>query len=307
MSKAFCFVIMPLTTPEHLVPVYANDKDHFSHVLNHLFVPAIKAAGFEPIPPIAQGADVIHAEIIKNLETADLVMCDISALNPNVFFELGCRTALNKPVCYVLDDQTRGIPFDTSIINHHTYSHALAPWTLTTEIDRLTEHIRASAERSAGKNMLWQYFGLRSAAHPPESGGADQDRLDYLVMQVEAIKQQMERNEPFVPGIPLNSAYVGSLQPYMTTYPITIKSGPLDYFPRDWNKEFEGAESDLNEIVRLKKSGGPPEIGVIRDYIKKNIRILGELISSEPGSELAAKARDLQQQYRDLLSGKQAK
>src|SRR5262249_55396062 len=119
-------------------------------------------------------------------------LCDISSLNPNVFFELGCRTALNLPVCYVMDDLTRGIPFDTGIINHHTYSHTLAPWTLPTDIEQLADHVRASAKRGDGKNMLWQFFGLRSVAHAAKTGDVGRDRLEYLVLQVEAIRKSLE-------------------------------------------------------------------------------------------------------------------
>ena len=114
-----CFIIMPITTPEAMAPLYGGDKDHFQHVLDHLFKPAIEKAGLTPVPPAAEGSDVIHAEIIKNIEKADLVLCDMSCLNPNVFFELGIRTAVDKPVCMVKDELTPKVPFDTGIINHH--------------------------------------------------------------------------------------------------------------------------------------------------------------------------------------------
>src|SRR4051812_33051724 len=78
-----CFIIMPLTTPDTYVNLYGNDKDHFIHVLDHLFKPAITKIEYTPIPPIAEGSDLIHAGIIKQLETADLVLCDISTLNAN--------------------------------------------------------------------------------------------------------------------------------------------------------------------------------------------------------------------------------
>lgn len=99
---AKCFVIMPISTPKLLAETY-KDPDHFSHVLKYLFTPALEMANYEVIPPAAAGADVIHASIIKNLEEADLVLCDISALNPNVFFELGVRTSLDRPVALVRD------------------------------------------------------------------------------------------------------------------------------------------------------------------------------------------------------------
>jgi hypothetical protein len=40
--------------------------------------------------------------------------------------------------------------------------------------------------------MLWQYFGLRSVARAAKTGDVGQDRLDYLVMQVEAIRKGLE-------------------------------------------------------------------------------------------------------------------
>jgi len=95
---------MPISTPENLVQKYLGDEDHFIHVLDHLLIPAIKKADFDPIPPKTKGAELIHGEIIKNIESADFVLCDISLLNPNVFFELGIRTSLNKPVCIIKDD-----------------------------------------------------------------------------------------------------------------------------------------------------------------------------------------------------------
>lgn len=57
----------------------------------------------------------------------------MSLLNPNVFFELGIRTALNKPVCMVTDERTKKIPFDTNIISYHTYNSKLEPWNLENE------------------------------------------------------------------------------------------------------------------------------------------------------------------------------
>lgn len=86
-----CFVVMPVTTSSYYVEKF-DDPDPFNHVSVHLFAPALKQVGFAVIPPSVRGAELIHAEIIKNLEQAELVLCDLSMLNPNVFFELGIRT-----------------------------------------------------------------------------------------------------------------------------------------------------------------------------------------------------------------------
>ncbi|MGA2030527.1 MAG: hypothetical protein ABSG87_10705 [Verrucomicrobiota bacterium] len=190
-----CFIIMPITTPESLVPLYSGDKLHFHHVLEHLFIPALEKNKFNPIRPIAEGSDVIHAEIIKNLEKADLVLCDASCLNPNVFYELGIRTALDKPVCIVKDEVTQKIPFDTTIINHHTYESALQPWTLQKQIDDLATHIKKSVERSGGKNTLWKYFGLSTRAMLPQGSESKDDKLELLALQIEGLIRKMDEGK----------------------------------------------------------------------------------------------------------------
>lgn len=187
-----CFIIMPITTPENLLHSYSNDKDHFKHLLDHLFLPAIKAAGLDPIPPIAKGAELIHGEIIKNLELSDLVLCDMSILNPNVFFELGIRTALNKTVCLVRDDKTKTIPFDIGVINHHIYDSTLAPWTIALEVQKLSAHIEASLASMPNANVLWFYFSMSLRAAPTEAKGSIEDKVAYLNVQFEGLRRRLE-------------------------------------------------------------------------------------------------------------------
>jgi hypothetical protein len=151
-----CFIIMPITLPDPEVEhKYLNDIFHFTRVLEHLFVPAINNAGFRPVSPVTEGSKLIHADIINNLKTSDIVLCDMSALNPNVFFELGIRTALNKPVCMVVDHLTDNVPFDTSLLNYYKYNAYLQPWFLPNDIIGLTEHIRKSG---LDCNSFWECF-----------------------------------------------------------------------------------------------------------------------------------------------------
>jgi hypothetical protein len=74
---------MPVSTPRSYAEKF-TDPDHFAHVLEYLFTPALLEAGLEVIPPTAIGSEMIHADIIRNLEQADFVLCDLSSLNPNV-------------------------------------------------------------------------------------------------------------------------------------------------------------------------------------------------------------------------------
>jgi len=184
-----CFIIMPISTPNEWVEAYKGDNHHFEHVLMHLFIPAIKNLGFNPISPKSTGSDVIHADIIKNLSTSDLVLCDMSMVNPNVFYEFGIRTALDKPVALVIDDITKKIPFDTSIINFHRYNSCLDPWILDEEIISLTDHIREAFEKSEHRNSLWKYFGVtQTGVFSPEDVSLG-EKIDYLIREISIMKE----------------------------------------------------------------------------------------------------------------------
>ena len=165
-----CFVAMPITTPASYVEKL-GDPEHFAHVLTHLFVPALEEAGLAVILPSTRGAELIYAEIIKNLEQADLVLCDLSSLNPNVFFELGIRTSLDRPVALVKDKFTTHIPFDLSAINTLTYDGSLAPWTLAAEVPRMVDHVKSVIDNASSGNAMWRYFGLTQRAIPTEVKG----------------------------------------------------------------------------------------------------------------------------------------
>jgi len=190
-KKPSCFIIMPITVPDSRLADYGGDANHFKRVLDHLFVPAVEAAEYKPIRPDAKGDENIPARIIKNLETADMVLCDMSMWNANVLFELGVRTALNKPACLVKDDLTEGLPFDTATINCQSYRGTISSWDLAAmneQVQQLTDHIVDAATTSSGENSLWKYYGIRSVGAPAEKGGLN-DQIDLILRHVEQLRK----------------------------------------------------------------------------------------------------------------------
>lgn len=185
-TRKTCFVAMPVTTPAS----YAEDlrdPDHFAHVLKHLFIPALEQAGYEVIPPKMLGAALIHAEIIRHLEQADLVLADLSSRNANVYFELGVRTSLDRPVVLVKDTCTETLPFDVGPINVLTYNESLAPWLIEDEIKGMAEHVSKVPVGSSSGNEMWKYFGLTKRGGPAETGSVEA-KIDLLVEEVTRLR-----------------------------------------------------------------------------------------------------------------------
>lgn len=101
------------------------ERGHFNRVYEHLIKPACIEAGFETIrADDVKHTNVIIVDILKRILEADLVVCDLSARNPNVLYELGIRQAFDLPVVLIKDKQTERI-FDIQGIRTLEYDESL--------------------------------------------------------------------------------------------------------------------------------------------------------------------------------------
>ena len=82
-------------------------------------------AGYKPrLVSENESVGVILSNIVSNLFSDPIVICDVSGKNPNVMFELGMRIAFEKPVIIITDDAT-SYSFDISPVKHLTYPRSL--------------------------------------------------------------------------------------------------------------------------------------------------------------------------------------
>src|SRR2546423_607379 len=114
-SNPKCFVVMPMSD------IAGYDPGHWDRVYDELLSRACREAKFEPTrADSANRTSIIMVDVLRHLYDAEMVLCDLSGLNANVFFELGLRQAFNKPVVIVHDERT-GRPFDTSQLRDWEY------------------------------------------------------------------------------------------------------------------------------------------------------------------------------------------
>lgn len=136
-----CFVIMPFTERDETHP-----RGFFQEVLKSLIIPSAKEAGFIVRTANRQGSDVIQSTIVNELLRADLVIADLTEHNPNVLFELGMRMNEDKPVALVKATGTGRIFDVDNMLRVIEYDSCLWPSTLTEDVPKLTEHIKATWE-----------------------------------------------------------------------------------------------------------------------------------------------------------------
>lgn len=132
---------------------------------------------------------IIQKRIVQNLYDNDIVICDVSAKNPNVMFELGMRLAFDKPAIIIKDDKT-SYSFDTSPIEHLQYPRDLHYHAIQAFKTKLREKVRATheASKSAGYTTFLKHFGQFVVAKLDEKPvGKD----EYLLAAISELQHEV--------------------------------------------------------------------------------------------------------------------
>jgi hypothetical protein len=136
-KEKLCFVIGPIGSDNSEVRIHAD------WLLEEIIQPAmadfpeyeVKRADQEHRPGL------IDAQLINDLQRAELVIADLSTHNPNVFYEIGIRHMAQKPIIHMqLADEK--IPFDISLFRAIKFSR-VRPKDIRTARDALKRQVEA--------------------------------------------------------------------------------------------------------------------------------------------------------------------
>ena len=106
-AKKICFFIAPIGEPESKI------RQRSDQVYRYIVQPAAKVCGYDAIrADELPGTTVsIISKIFQRVREDPLVVADLTGMNPNVFYELGYRRALGKPVVHLVQKGHK-LPFD---------------------------------------------------------------------------------------------------------------------------------------------------------------------------------------------------
>jgi hypothetical protein len=156
-----CFIIMPISDQE------GYENGHFHRVYKHLIKPACERAGFIPIRADEENkTNYIVIDIIRKILEAHIVLCDLSAKNPNVLYELGLRQAFNKKSVLIKDNKTNRI-FDIQGLRTIDYDDKLRIDEVETSIANISKTLIETYESDSEEiNSLIQLLAIRPAVIP---------------------------------------------------------------------------------------------------------------------------------------------
>jgi hypothetical protein len=174
-------------TSDHWAEVQAIITDAVKSISNPKFSVRLVSS--------ADDIGVIQKRIVQNLYTDEIIVCDVSAKNPNVMFELGMRLAFDKATVIVKDDKTT-YSFDTSSIEHLEYPRDLRFTKIVQFKEQLATKVLATyqASKSDPKHSTFlKHFGTFQVAKlNQETVSLDKLMIDQLA-QMQAQLNGLQR------------------------------------------------------------------------------------------------------------------
>ncbi|MGK5008122.1 hypothetical protein [Janthinobacterium sp. MDB2-8] len=144
---------------------------------------------------------IIQKRIVQNTFSNDMVICDVSAKNPNVMFELGMRLAFDKPVLIIKDDFTN-YSFDTGVIEHINYPrdlnyHAIQQFKTLLRTKLIATH---KATTEPGYSSFLASFSTVTASKLPEK---EVGSMDYILEAMSEMRDEIRSlTQPRIARLP---------------------------------------------------------------------------------------------------------
>jgi hypothetical protein len=180
------FTIMPFSVREADLDAYGGDTEHWTEVFEGVIAPAARAVGLAAERDDADlSSRLISENVWKKIERADLVLCDLSSGNPNVFLELGWALRADKKFVLIKDDRTN-YQFDLNQFHTYTYSHRLQPSEVRRAVQGLAQTIRQTLADPEKRYSLVRRLALDIKAI--EASGQGNIEVDLLLEVLDELR-----------------------------------------------------------------------------------------------------------------------
>jgi len=191
---------MPISTIDGLGPEHWTEvKSIIQDAIDSISAPKFSAK----LVSDADDVGVIHKRIVQGVYNSDVVVCDVSARNPNVMFELGMRLAFDKPTVIIKDDKT-DYAFDTSIIEHIPYPRDLRFSRIVAFKRQLAEKVLATykaATESSGHSTFLKNFGTFKVAELNQTIGSGEQVMMEMLVDIQHEVTRLRRSSNMRPSL----------------------------------------------------------------------------------------------------------
>lgn len=235
MEKKKAFVIMPFD--DKFFEVYEMLKMQFSDSFE------FSNAGDEG------NQQNILKDIVQPIFEADVIIADLTGLNPNVMYELGLAHSFNKKTIMITQDELSTLPFDLKQYRAKDYN------THFKKFAELIEYLRINLNGAIDDSVIY--------------GNPVKDFLDSAGMKDVPWFSQKENRE-------INNASEKGFLDYLADIEANAEelTNDINQMINDMDEMNEGINSCSSEINRVNKTGGNGNATFVRKETKKAAKFI---------------------------------
>lgn len=190
MTEKICFIVTAIG--ESGTPT----RERADNVYKYLIAPVCEELGYKPVRvDHVNAVDNINATIINYLKTAPMVIADMTDHNPNAFYELGFRQALELPLVPIIK-VGGNLPFDVMTTRTVFYDTDVA------KIEESKENLKAKIQ--SFKNFEMPESRLDKSLTLEDLNDKLTKKLDKIINLLE--KNQSNSSLGIIGGLNLNES-----------------------------------------------------------------------------------------------------
>lgn len=241
-----CFVIGPIGAPD------TPTRKAADWLLNGIIKPALSDYADLRIWRADEDSQpgMITDKLISDLFGCDIVIADLTELNPNALYELGIRHAAAKPTIHMAANGTK-LPFDN--LGHRTIFFDLSDWS---NVENAKRHLKAQYEETLSdtfkaSNPVVQAISVQAFKASPKP---EDNMLAYMMERLEVIEGKLTpRNTDIIPRPLTESARVENLIGAITNFSRGPAGKKIEIFPAQI-KSYAQANSNEASYWRIMES-----------------------------------------------------
>lgn len=263
-----CFIICPIGKED------TENRKNSDLFFKYIIQPVTKEFGYAPIRADHMNeSGMITFQIIDRIITSPLVIADLTNNNPNVFYELAVRHAMNKP-CILMKTEGQETPFDIKDMNIISYN-----LTNLEKVEAAKKSLYQQIENM--DSSMYKYLNPITLAHTYKSLArsledlehAEDDILTQIVGSIIAFNSTVNNMRKEVSKI--NSRF-NYLEHIGIPHIFQAEGMTLDELI---DKKISDLNDQLNELCELNKIRDDPSLREQMNEIKRQIRM--EIVQKE--------------------------
>lgn len=188
-KRKSCFVVTPIGDNQSEI------RRHCDGIIDQAIIPALESKFDVTVAHRKFEIGSINDRVIKSIYESDLVVANLSLVNPNVMFELGIRFSFGKPTIVIAEQGTK-LPFD--VIDENTIFYINDPTGAAELKEKIVKFEENIDYQKGNYGPVFKVISKVPLYNDIESGKdvSSEQMLQYIINRLDTIEKNINNSAP---------------------------------------------------------------------------------------------------------------